>query len=228
MMDKRFEEHEVAQILGRALALQTAPTAEEASNTTTLSQIKQIASEVGIAPVLVDEAVTFLEGKRRVVASLNSTTVLIEQTLPGECTPEVWERMVTEARLATGRVGTIQSRGEQMEWTDGSDLETVVVTATHRKNRTTISLIGDSSGTAAMMVTISVVLTIFAMLVPIIIAAKSGGAVPWMVSGGFSPAILGMSVLLTMLRVRRLRRGFALRLEKLMGEFERILGVPRP
>lgn len=227
-MEKRFEEHEVAQILGRALAVQAAPATDETSNRTTLSQIKQIAGEVGIAPVLVDEAVTFLEGKRRVVASPKSTTVLVEQTLPGECTPEAWERMVTAARLATRRVGTIQSRGEQMEWTDGSDLETVVVTATQRKNRTAINLFGDSSATAAMVVTISVMLTIFAMLVPMIIAAKSGGAVSFMVSGGFSLAVLGLSVLLTMLLIRRLRRGFAQRLEKLMGEFERILSAPRP
>jgi hypothetical protein len=146
--EKRFEEGEVRSLLARAMELQrgveeeTNPVGKGGSPRLTLAEIRQIAAEVGVEPHYLDLAAAEQERgtapKQRFHILGAPTAVERERVLPGAITPEKWERIVPELRLALGKVGVVEQLGQSYAWTSPQELDYLALTREEEGTRLTI------------------------------------------------------------------------------------------
>ena len=116
--EPRYTEKEVGAILKRAAELQAG--APPRGGETSLSQLQQAASEIGIDP----------ENLRRAAAEIESGSlhgpgatwlggpwgVDYDRVLPGVVDDDSWPTIVEDMRAATGRVGSPKEVGKGYEW----------------------------------------------------------------------------------------------------------------
>lgn len=94
---------------------------------------------------------------------------LLEQSVAGELSDDVWDALVTAARGFTGSAGKSK---QAHEWVGGSDTARVMLSGKGRQGRVHLKLLGDVSGISALTIVFGLVVGIFATLTPVIVAAK--------------------------------------------------------
>ena len=119
--DRQYTEQEIRAILQRAGKLQEARTPGGiGSGGTTLAQLQQAASELGLDPDLIAQAAREVETEETATKGSwllgGPWKVDYDQILPGTVTEESWPYILDEMRAATGRVGTPKTVGKGFEW----------------------------------------------------------------------------------------------------------------
>jgi hypothetical protein len=122
MTERRYNEAEVQKILeaGASLSVSQARGAEQGL---TLSEIQDIAREVGLSPDAIHQAAAALE-TRELAAPRQSLGMPIEVgevvRLPRAPTDAEWERIVVEIRATFRTHGRVASSGSLREWRNGN------------------------------------------------------------------------------------------------------------
>lgn len=122
--ERRYDEDEVAEIF--AVATQTradAPARVGTGEGLTLSELEDIAEEVGIAPELVRGAARSLDaGGSAAVRSRMGVPFGVGRTvdLPRPLTDLEWQRLVVTLRETFGATGRIDVVGDLREWRNGN------------------------------------------------------------------------------------------------------------
>jgi hypothetical protein len=123
-------DRQIARILHRAAELQEQDTersgaSRERAAGVSLTELKQIAGEVGIDPRYVETAATEIqegsEGQPGFYfwgAPVSST---LERVVEGEVSPDEWEVLIARIREVTGRVGKPSTLGRSLEWISQND-----------------------------------------------------------------------------------------------------------
>jgi hypothetical protein len=165
-------EREVGRILQRAAALQEqerqrGPLSGEGVRGVFLTELKQIAGEVGIDPRYVEAAAAELrsgdEGRGRFLFWGAPVSTEFEQTVEGEVSVEEWDRLVAKIRRSTGNVGQTSTLGQSLEWTGQTDH----VSVSPREGRTTIRILSHCDEYTAAAHVAAFVASLFALM-PII------------------------------------------------------------
>lgn len=119
--DRQYTEKEIRAILQRAGKLQEARTPGGIGSAgTSLAQLQQAASELGLDPDLIAQAATEVETEATATKGPwllgGPWRVDYDQILPGTVTEENWPFLLDELRAATGRVGNPKTVGKGFEW----------------------------------------------------------------------------------------------------------------
>jgi hypothetical protein len=123
--DRRFSDDEVAEILDLAAATEAPASAGAASrHGLTLSELKEIGSEVGIDPARIEAAARTVAEQRgtappaRLLGTDRSVarTVSIDRPL----TEDEWDRLVADLRETFGALGTLETHGSLRVWRNGN------------------------------------------------------------------------------------------------------------
>ena len=128
--DRRYDEHEIAEIFRRAAADQEAAQQTLApADGLTLAELEAIGRDAGITPAFIARAAASLD---RPVATPPPKTVLglpisVARTveLPGTFTDEDWDRLAADLRETFQAHGTAQRDGSLRQWRNGN-LEVLV------------------------------------------------------------------------------------------------------
>ena len=137
--NRRYSDKEMALILRRAVELQSHEAGDGDAAGHSLEQIQQIASEVGIDPVLVSEAASAVERPRRGGARgiLGPPTTYQDERTVGR----VWSKedatdLIEVIRRVMPRAGRVSEVADSLEWRDATDFGTTVVTVTAKRGQT--------------------------------------------------------------------------------------------
>lgn len=123
--DRRFDDDEVAEILDLAATTQAPAGARAAAEQgLTLSELKEIGSEVGIAPARIEAAARTVAHRRaaeppaRLLGADRSVarTVRIDRPL----TDDEWSRLVADLRETFGAMGRLETHGSLRVWRNGN------------------------------------------------------------------------------------------------------------
>jgi len=173
MADRRFSDKEVGEILKAAAEMQSGLAQSGTAEGMTLSELKKVAEELGIDSENVGLAAAELVASPEGNSRSKSNSILLQRTIDGEISDEIWDDLVTELRRFTGKPGQSQQKPNSREWTGATDTRSVTLTAICRKGKTRLKLLGDASGATTAAITLGLTLGVFVTLVPIIIATKS-------------------------------------------------------
>jgi hypothetical protein len=124
--ERRFDEREIAEILERATARESRVAAVPPTKATglTLTQLQEIAVEVGIAPDRVTEAARSVASRdlvrpeRTFLGAPRSVARVV--AIPRALTDDEWTRLVVDLRATFGAVGTVHQQGSLRSWTNGN------------------------------------------------------------------------------------------------------------
>lgn len=131
MIERRFDEREVALIFERAARMQAerersagaaggwAPASLPPDSAPTQGELEQIASEAGIDPRLVRRAIVDLPHRpggvhRRLLGAERG--IVVERTVPGPTEQHPPERLLSLVRAATGDLGHVDPTGVGFGW----------------------------------------------------------------------------------------------------------------
>ncbi len=226
MAERSYDDEEVGRVLRAAAEMQSGRVLSGGTEGTTLSELQRIAEEVGIDPANVGRAARELDTAAKVRPSDKPDAIFIERSVDGELSDETWDEVVSELRRFSGRPGNPKTEGNLREWTDWSDLGAVSLTATARRGRTQMRLLGSTSGITGTVVVLTFVLVMMS-------AAMTGG----IAHKSFSPLItflLTLSVVLLGIItaagvIRTQRRKFRSRVQALSERLETIVDrAPSP
>jgi hypothetical protein len=135
----RFSEQETALILKRAAELQEG--ADGRGTQLSLNEIREIASEVGIGPSYVTEAVAELRHPPPRVGWLGAPTRFYdERTVPGALSTAALGVLVECVREDVGLHGQVQQVLDSIEWRAQSPLGTTIVTLAPRDGGTRVAV----------------------------------------------------------------------------------------
>ena len=177
MPERRFDEKEVGQILSKAAAVQSGSSDPDSLRGITLEELQRVAQEVGLDPREIGRAAKSLESDRKVQRNRSANSVLLQQSVEGELSEEMWEQLVTAGRAFSGRAGRLVQNGATREWHSNEDAQTLLLSATTRNGRTQIRLLGDVSGAAILTTTFGSIFGIFASMAPMIYSTKQSAFV---------------------------------------------------
>ena len=125
MTERRtYDDDEVREIFDRAARPATAgrPAASDGGGLT-LSQLQQVAAEVGLDPDRVAQAATAVEARRGLLPreTLLGVPTAVGRVieLPGAVPDRDWDRLVAELRETFGERGRVTSHGGERRWTAG-------------------------------------------------------------------------------------------------------------
>ena len=189
MTDTRFNDEEVSLILARALEADT-----DRSDGLTLSQLKGIASEVGIDPAEIESAALAVQANRMVgshgmIGARTSTRYEVE--IEGEVDHDDYADLVRVIRGALGRQGIVTEEFGGLQWTARDAFGGRYVTVRSEKGRTRVEALGNfrdgaflgaslggvgGLGVSAVLVKATVGLTALGAGLPLALAL--GAAVP--------------------------------------------------
>jgi hypothetical protein len=183
--DRPYTEKEIRAILQRAGKLQEARTSGGiSSGGTTLVQLQQAASELGLDPELIAQAAREVETEDTATKSSwllgGPWKVDYDQILPGTVTEENWPFIVDELRAASGRVGTPKTIGKGFEWLSKQPDPLHITFTPHGANtRVRLTARFDEWGVLFYILP-SIFVVVFVMLAVILHTAfaKSGGMSP--------------------------------------------------
>ena len=152
--ERLYSEHEVAAILRRSAKLQAEG---DASNTTglTLSELKHIATEVGIDPTHVEAACLDIESGIKDDGEKASSLFLPltsedSHVVKGEIGGDQWEDISNEIGRLYGAFGSVGQVGNQLNWTHNRFPEpSIQVSVASRAGRTKVHAQSDYSNLLA-------------------------------------------------------------------------------
>jgi len=148
--ERIFTEKEIRQVLRQATEIQEA---EGAVQTQGLSQIEleQLASEIGIDPRYVAEAVARMREKE---VSLDDDdgfyffglppSYELERFVYGTVTDEIWDEMLATIRKTFRKPAKVNDWGQSKEWMIGGIIERTSVTVEQRGERTKVRMVWDA------------------------------------------------------------------------------------
>jgi len=123
--ERRFDDDEVAEILDLAAATESPAGARAgAAHGLTLGELKEIGSEVGIAPARIEAAARALAERRaamppaRLLGTDRSVARMVHIDRP--LTDDEWDRLVADLRETFGAVGTLETHGSLRVWRNGN------------------------------------------------------------------------------------------------------------
>ena len=123
--ERRYQDHEVREILDLAIGQEDAPTPSlAAGDGLTLRELQEVGREVGLSPARVTQAVAAFEGRGTVVPRTKSlglpTTVGSVVSLSRNLSDREWERLIAEMRTTFDVKGEVTSHGSLREWSHGT------------------------------------------------------------------------------------------------------------
>lgn len=141
MTDTRFNDEEVSLILARALEADTGR-----SDGLTLSQLKGIASEVGIDPAQIESAALAVQANRMAASHGRigaRTSTRYEVEVEGEVDREDYADLLRVIRGALGRQGIVTEEFGGLQWTARDVFGGRYVTVRSEKGRTRVEALGN-------------------------------------------------------------------------------------
>jgi hypothetical protein len=123
MTNRRYTDQEVAEIFERASQVQRAGLRKDPAEGMTLSQLQEIAREVGIAPEAVAEAARSVDlTDRRTIRRMLGLPVGVGLTadLGRRLTDEEWQQLVVDLRETFDARGSVREEGAFRQWTNGN------------------------------------------------------------------------------------------------------------
>jgi len=138
VVEKRFDEREVSELIQRAAAIQAASESSSETLRPTLSQIQEAAGEMGIAPEHLARAAEELGS----TSTGTSTSWRRTRTINGRITDDQWAGIVLMIRDATGRVGTPKAALSGYEW-ESSEPDGIHVALVPEGENTRVSVQGE-------------------------------------------------------------------------------------
>lgn len=150
-IERTYTDQEVALILRRAMERQEDGT--ERSGGLALRDVQEIAREIGIDPELVNE----VAGQLPLAGSGNEGRWLGEPmryelrlSHDAPSTPEQLQDLMMQIRSIMQQQGQVHEVLGALEWKSGADVDQVAVTARVRGDRTTVQIVADRGGAAAL------------------------------------------------------------------------------
>lgn len=144
-----FTDDEMAQIVGRAAALQDDGEAPSAAHT--LADVQEVAAQVGIPPELVARAAADLPRRpapsalSQVLFGPSASRVAIG-VLDGPVPASSYAGILAAARGATGQIGRASEIGHSLEWRTGSLFYEMNLTVVPGEQQTTVRVEGNYDG----------------------------------------------------------------------------------
>ena len=195
-IERTYTDQEVALILRRAMERQEDGT--ERSGALALRDVREIAREIGIDPELVNE----VAGQLPLAGSGTESRWLGEPmryelrlSHDAPSTPEQLQDLMMHVRSIMQQQGQVQEVLGALEWKAGADLDQVAVTARVRGERTTVQIVADRSGAAAISAIGFTAIGLFSAAVTgSIIEPGVIGGVALMSGGAAAGALLGWAI----------------------------------
>jgi hypothetical protein len=184
--ERRYQDHEVRQILELAVVEEESPARLlPAGDGLTLVELQEVASQVGVPPSRIAKAAADFEARgeslpRGKALGLPVSVGRVLQ-LPRNPTDREWELMIAELRTTFGGKGEVTSHGGLREWSQGTMHAFVEPTETGHRLRLTDSNIGAVGG-----VVLGGALLAFALLIFIVLLGKDDPGFRFAVPGFFS------------------------------------------
>ena len=160
-----------------------------------LRDVREIAREIGIDPELVSEVAGQLPltsggAEGRWLGEPMRYELRLSHDAPS--TPEQLQDLMMQVRSITQQQGQVQEVLGALEWKAGADLDQVAVTARVRGKRTTVQIVADRSGAAAVSAIGFTALGLFSAAVTgSVIEPGLIGGVALMTGGSAVGALLG-------------------------------------
>lgn len=150
-IERRYTDQEVALILRRAMERQDDGT--ERGDGLALRDVREIAREIGVDPELVNEVAGQLPlagggAEGRWLGEPMRYELRLSHDAPS--TPEQLQDLMMQVRSIMQQQGQVQEVLGALEWKAGTDLDQVAVTARVRGDRTTVQIVADRGGAAAV------------------------------------------------------------------------------
>ncbi|MDR3692823.1 MAG: hypothetical protein P4L46_25815 [Fimbriimonas sp.] len=144
MVDRRYTEEELRTILREASTAQASDLPVSADSGFTLSEIKQLGSEVGLDPNRIEMAAGKLPEQIAPPSPFTFWGVpnveAVEQSFEGKLSDDAWTEVIEDLRIRFGDDGSSTCQPDLREWTGGTDTLTTHVSATTRGNKTVVRI----------------------------------------------------------------------------------------
>lgn len=173
MAERRFDDKEVGEILKVAAEMQSGISTSVSSAGMSLSELQQVAQEVGIDPSHITRAASEVVSQTDSRKQNGLDSYFVQHGIKGQLTEEGWEELVTELRRHTGKKGKSEVRGDTREWVGNSDVKSVTLSVTVRGGRTRLKLFGETAGATALAKALGFAFGTIIPLIPVIISVKS-------------------------------------------------------
>jgi len=185
-MERRYQDHEIRQILDLAIGEGDAPAQTvPGSDGLTLRELQEVGREVGLAEDRITEAVAAFEA--HAVRRPRGTTLGLPTavgsivTLPRNPSDREWELLIAELRTTFGGKGVVTSYGDLREWSHGTVHAFVEPTETGHRLR-----LADSNTTTVGGIAVGGFFLAFALLVFVILLGKDDPGMKYAVPAFFS------------------------------------------
>lgn len=192
-IERTFTDREVALILRRAMERQE--DGAERRDGLALRDVREIAREIGVDPELVTEVAGQLpvvdsgEGQRWLGEPLRYELRLAHDVAS---TPEQLQDLMMQIRSVTQQQGQLHEVLGALEWKTVGDLDQLAVTARTRGERTTVQIVADRGGAAAVSAIGFTAIGLFAAAITgSIVEPGLLGGVALMTGGTASGVLLG-------------------------------------
>jgi plasmid stability protein len=149
--ERRYQEHEIRQILDLAIGPDGAPAESLAAvDGLTLLQLQEVGREVGLPPHRITEAVATFQGRGVSVPRETALGLPISVgsilSLPRNPSDREWELLIAELRTTFGGKGEMTSHGGLREWSNGTLHAFIEPTETGHRLRLADSRMGAVGG----------------------------------------------------------------------------------
>jgi hypothetical protein len=185
-MERRYQDHEVRQILDLAIGEGDAPAQSlPAIDGLTLRELQEVGREVGLAEDRITQAVAAFNAHAASVPRGTTlglpTAVGSIVTLPRSPSDREWELLIAELRTTFGGTGVVTSYGGLREWSHGTVHAFVEPTETGHRLR-----LADSNVTTVGGIALGGILLAFAVLIFVILLGKDDPGMKFAVPVFFS------------------------------------------
>ena len=173
--ERRYQEHEVRQILDLAIGPEGAPKQSlTAVEGLTLIQLLEVGREVGVTPDRISQAVAAFEARgesvpRGTALGLPSSVGSIV-SLPRSPSDREWELLIAELRTTFGGKGEVTSHGGLREWSHRNVHAFIEPTATGHRLR-----LADSNAAAAGIVAGGFILALALLIFVVLLGRDDPG-----------------------------------------------------
>ena len=226
-MERRYQDHEIRQILDLAIREGEAPAQTVPGiDGLTLGELQEVGREVGLAKNRITQAVAAFEA--HAVARPRGTTLGLPTavgsivTLPRSPLDREWELLIAELRTTFGGKGVVTSYGGLREWSHGTVHAFVEPTETGHWLR-----LADTNMTTVGGMALGGLLLAFALLIFVILLGKDDPGVKFAVPVFFS-LIGGSLVAGTVVALPRWAREQEKRMEHISSRATSLLAEPEP
>jgi hypothetical protein len=195
--ERTYSDNEVALILRRAMAMQP-DAAERGERGLSLSELREIAREIGVDPDLVTAAANQLPVaapgafSRLLGAAVRQDVRLVH---PGPLSRDRLQDLTMTIRSTMQHQGRAHEVMDALEWTTVGEISQVAVTVRTRDDQTAVQILVDRSGAALLTVVMPLFLGVFsAAIAGSIIEPGVAGGVTLMASGVAGGLLLARTI----------------------------------